>query len=309
MTYNIFDAHCDTMYELITNKPEENIIKNSLQFNLYNIKNYNKCVQVLALWANPHYKDMEARISMERLVKKTVSHLTEYNADIIKTKSDLLNNKRFGAIIGIEGADAIWTIEDLIYYCNKGVRCITLTWNGSNKIGNGVGSEEKGGLTGFGKEIVLKMNELGMAIDLSHLNEAGFYDAMELTNKPVILSHSNSYKVCNHRRNLTDEQFNAVVKNGGVCGINFGTDFLSDDGEADIKTVISHIEHFCSLGGEKHIGFGSDFDGVSKLPVNINSNFDIYLILDELLKLNYSEEQVSNIAYNNFERCFSEILE
>ena len=86
MIYNIFDAHCDTMYELITNKSEENIIKNSLQFNLYNIKNYNKCVQVLALWGNPRYKEMEARISMERLVKKTVSHLTEYNADIIKTK-------------------------------------------------------------------------------------------------------------------------------------------------------------------------------------------------------------------------------
>ena len=309
MTYNVFDAHCDTMYELITNYPEENIINNNLQFNLYNIKNFGKCVQVLALWANPRYKDMEAKISMERLVKKTVAHLNEYNADIIKTKSDLLNKEKFGAILGIEGADSIWSIEDLMYYYEKGIRCITLTWNGSNKIGNGVGSEDKSGLTDFGKTVIEKMNELGMAVDLSHLNEAGFYDALKISKKPVILSHSNAQRICPHRRNLTDEQFKEVIKNGGVCGINFGVDFLSESEEADIKTMISHIEHFCSLGGEKHIGLGSDFDGVEKLPVNINSNADISLILDELIKLNYSEEQVKNIAYNNFERCFSEIFE
>jgi len=307
-TYDIFDGHCDTMYELFSKNQGENLIKNKLHFNSYNTKEYNRYIQVLALWANPRYEGKEARIFMENLVRRAISHLEEFDTDIIKTKNDLMGTGKFGAILGIEGADAIWSIDDLIYYYDKGIRVITLTWNGTNRMGNGALSGKSEGLSDFGKEALLKMNELGIGIDLSHLNEAGYYDAISVSEKPVIVSHSNARAICGHKRNLSDEQFETLVKNNGVCGINFCCDFLSDDGEADISKIIAHIEHFCSLGGELNVGLGSDFDGIPKLPSGINSNKDMNLILNELLKLNYSEKQVKNVAFNNFLRVFSEIL-
>lgn len=307
-TYDIFDGHCDTIYELFSKNQEENLIKNKLHFNVYDTKDYNRYIQVLAMWADPHYKGREAKIFMENLVRRAVSHLKKCDLDIIKTKNDLESTGNFGVILGIEGADAIWSIDDLIYYYDKGIRIITLTWNGSNLIGNGALSEKNEGLTDFGKEVLLKMNELGIAVDLSHLNEEGFFDSISLSQKPVIVSHSNARYLCSHKRNLSDEQFRALIENKGVCGINFCCDFLSDDGEADISKIIAHIEHFCSLGGELNIGLGSDFDGIPVLPSGITSNKDLKLILNELLKLNYSEEQVKNVAFNNFFRVFSEIL-
>ncbi len=309
MMYDIFDGHCDTLYELIGNRNEENIIKNKLHFNLYNTNGYNKYIQVTALWANPAHKGCDGKIFMDSLVKKAVKHLEDYNVSIVKSKKDLEKTDRYSVILGIEGADAIEKEEEIEYYFNKGVRCVTLTWNGVNAIGSGALSDSDEGLSHFGKKAVQRLNELGMAVDLSHLNEKGFYDAIEISKKPVIVSHSNAYSVCPHKRNLTDAQFEALIKNNGVCGINFCRDFLKNNREiATIDDIISHIEHFCSLGGEQNIGLGSDFDGIDILPEKISSNKDMYLIPETLLKLNYTEEQVKNITFNNFYRTFYEIL-
>lgn len=309
MMYDIFDGHCDTLYELIGNCNEENIIKNKLHFNLYNTNNYNKYIQLTALWANPAHSGRESKIFMDSLVKKAVKHLDDYNVNIIKSKEDLEKTGKYSVILGIEGADAIENDEEIEYYFNKGVRCVTLTWNGVNLIGSGALSDSENGLTDFGKSAIAKFNELGMAVDLSHLNEKGYYDALEVSGKPVIVSHSNAYSVCPHKRNLTDSQFEALIKNGGVCGINFARDFLRGDGEtATIDDIVSHIEHFCSLGGELNVGLGSDFDGIPNLPEKISSNKDMYLIPEALSKLNYTEEQIKNITFNNFYRAFYEIL-
>ena len=123
---------------------------------------------------------------------------------------------------------------------------------------------------------------------------------------PIIATHSNSRNICSHPRNLTDEQFKAIIKTNGCVGINFYPLVLNDSKRADIGDIVKHIEHFMELGGENCIGIGADFDGVDYLPDNIHGCEDIYKVFDRLAQLNYSEEQLEKISHKNFERVFYE---
>ena len=157
-----------------------------------------------------------------------------------------------------------------------------------------------------GKKVVKECENMGIMIDLSHIGEKGFYDVAEIARKPFICSHSNSRAVYEHKRGLTDAQFKILVERGGVSGINFAPFFLGE--KADVTDIVRHIEHFCSLGGEKNIGIGSDFDGIEYMPDGCNGAEFMNTIAEELLKNNYSEETVRNIIYNNFVRVFKKVL-
>ena len=149
------------------------------------------------------------------------------------------------------------------------------------------------------------MQELGMLVDVSHLSDPGFWDVMELARKPVFASHSNSRKKCFHPRNLTDEQFTAIIENRGVAGLNMCDEFL---GEAPtIDTLVAHIEHWCSLGGAKNVSLGGDWDGITHPPTGISGIRDIVKLANRLLQLNYSEERVNDLFYNNLVRVVREV--
>ena len=228
------------------------------------------------------------------------------NVHVIKSAADLENAAGVSVILGIEGGEgaegSLHRLEELF---GEGVRLMTLTWNHKNEI-SGTAFEKSGGLTPFGKKAVLKMQELHMMVDVSHLSDEGFYDVAEITSKPFIASHSNSRTVCPHFRNLTDDQFKVLINRGGVAGINLCPDFLGADPSVD--SVVRHIEHFASLGGENNIGIGADFDGIDSLPRGISGTEDLYKVFDRLLSLNYSQEQVDKIAFSNMYRVFSEVL-
>ena len=226
-----------------------------------------------------------------------------------------------GFLLGIEGGECIDGDAAAFYggetgsgqFCTLkklyrlGVRLITITWNTPNKMSDtNATANPSPGLTEFGRAAIKEMNRLGIMIDLSHISDAGFRDVIELSGKPVIASHSDSRTLCPHPRNLTDDMFKALIKKGGVAGINFCTGFLG--GSADLAQIIRHIEHFASLGGIKNIGLGSDFDGISELPGGIEGAQSMYKIIDALLKLNYTEEQAEGIASGNFRRVFEEVL-
>ena len=169
--------------------------------------------------------------------------------------------------------------------------------------------EESGeGLSQFGEKVVRQMNRLGMAIDVSHLSEKGFWDAAEISEKPFIASHSNAKSICSHKRNLSDEQIKEIINKKGFIGVNFYPPFLTDCDRCGIKDIIKHIEHILSLGGENNIGFGSDFDGVDYLPDGIEGAQDYYKIIDELLKLGYSEKLVRKISCENFINVLTSIF-
>ena len=146
-----------------------------------------------------------------------------------------------------------------------------------------------------------------MLVDLSHISERGFWDVIETTSKPIIVSHSNAREICSHPRNLFNEQITAVAKNGGVIGINLYPEFLNNDGKATIKDVLKHIEHIVSIAGPDDIGLGADFDGIEKTPDDISGVENINIIFEHLGRLNYSNEIIEKIAGDNFIRLIKDL--
>jgi len=205
---------------------------------------------------------------------------------------------KVAAFLSVEGAELLdGSIEKLDFAYELGVRAVTLTWNYENTLSGSNAQNPELGLKPQGKKFVNRCQELGIIVDVSHLSEAGFWDVIEITKKPIIATHSNAKALWNHSRNITDRQFKAIAETGGVAGINLFSAFLGE--EPDIDTVIAHIEHFLSLGGEKSVAIGSDFDGCNKLPRGVHGIEDMEKIFNAMLKKNYTEELVYDIFYNN----------
>lgn len=210
------------------------------------------------------------------------------------------------AFLSVEGADTLGCdLNWLERAYEKGVRAINLTWNRSNKLSGSCREEPERGLSPLGIEFVRRMQSLGILVDLSHLSDPGIRDTLEIACKPVIASHSNARAVFPHERNLTDEQFTAIIKNGGVACLCMFADFIGDN--AGLNTVIEHLEHFLSMGGERNVGIGGDWDGCPRLPKGINGIQDMEKLYERLLSRNYNEELINAVFYSNLMRVVNEV--
>lgn len=301
--YGLFDTHCDTVSKAY--EGEKQLFNNNLQLDLKKLLEYNAPVQFFAIWlSKKFYVDAYA---------ETVKRINYYYEQVEKNKdifahansySDIVENKKNGKISGIlsiEGGEALeGKIENLYILHNMGVRAITLTWNHKNEIANGA-AEPMGGLTDFGREVVTEMENIGMFIDVSHLNDDSFWEVARMASKPFIASHSNSRKITNVRRNLTDAQMKAVAQNGGVIGINLCPTFLSNRNYADISDVMLHIDHMIKVVGCDYIGFGCDFDGIDDTPRDINDVSHINKLISALDK-KYGSSVAAKISEENFLR-------
>ncbi len=201
-------------------------------------------------------------------------------------------------IISIEGGEALeGKLERLTEFYEKyGIRMIALTWNWENEIGHPAKNGPKPGLKPFGLELLKKMDEYGIYADVSHLNEAGFWDVYENMKLPPIASHSNNRELCDVPRNLYKAQIEAIIKKNGYIGINFYNRFLTDNGKADIDDVIRHIDSIADLGGIDVLGFGSDFDGIELWPDGLSGSDCFPRLIEALLKHGYTDEQVEKMA-------------
>lgn len=309
----LVDAHCDTITKIMELK--ENLYRNNCHIDLERLKKAGSCIQFFAAFIDKSYCQAYAMKRAVQIIDKFYEQINLYNNDITLCCNyneimEAIKQKKISAIISIEGGDALQgEISALRMFYKLGVRSICLTWNYRNEIADGVADGSSGGgLTPFGKEVVREMNKLGMLIDLSHLSEKGFWDVINLTEKPIIVSHSNSKVICNHRRNLTNEQIEAVKSNNGVIGINLYPHFLNDSGIATVFDVIKHIEHIIGIVGPDHIGMGADFDGIECIPNGIYGIQDIFKIFNELVKLNYSTDIIEKLAGKNFMRVIKEVL-
>lgn len=233
----------------------------------------------------------------------------------IVTKRDQLEKNiarsKNSAILSLEGGEILGgKIENLKYFYSRGIRLMTLTWNNLNQIGGSCDQLcENKPLTDFGKKVVREMNRLKMTPDVSHLSEAGFWDVAEISGRPFCATHSNSKKLCDHQRNLNDKQFEAIRNSGGVVGVNYYPLFLEKNHEtANILSIVRHIEHFMSLGGEETVCLGGDLDGIDILPKGLNGIGDVDKIAEELLKINYKEELVKKIMGENIIEFFKRVL-
>ncbi len=292
--YKVFDGHCDS----ITVK---NLLHTKTHLNHRDMYKYPGYIQVFAICPEGKASYLHNR----RFIKRYDRLVFNWGLRKILSAEDL-KCADYGGILALEGADSIHNLTSIRMFYDLGVRLFTLTWNNNNAISSAVKSAVDNGLTDFGRMVVKESEKLGIMIDLSHISEKGFYDVAEIAGKPFICSHSNSKAVYEHNRGLTDDQFRTLIEKGGVSGINFAPYFLGDD--PSVKDILLHIEHFCSLGGEKNIGIGSDFDGIEYMPNGCSGAKFMNVIAEELLKNNYSEKTVRNIMYGNFFRVFKQVL-
>jgi membrane dipeptidase len=215
-----------------------------------------------------------------------------------------------GAVMHIEGAEPIDAdLNSLDVLHAAGLRSIGLVWSRPNIFGHGVpfrfpSTPDTGpGLTELGKELIKACNERRILIDLSHLNEQGFWDVARLSNAPLIATHSNAYAVCQHARNLTDAQLSAIRDSGGMIGINFATCFLRPDGQIDTNTgldvLIRHLDHLIQQVGVNCIGFGSDFDG-AKVPEAIRDVSGLGNLRDALSARGFSDALLRQFCHENW---------
>lgn len=310
----LFDLHCDTLYEIY--KRNEILYENNLCVSIKKAKKYELYIGCFSIWIPEIYKADQAFYLFKKIFSKfnEEKQKNDNYIEICKGLNDFkkINRSPFskeGIILTIEGSSLIGQqIDRIKYLYDCGVRMITLTWNGSNQIGDGISVENAKGISNFGIKALKEMEKLRIIVDVSHASEKLFYDVAQISNRPFIASHSNSYSVCRHERNIKDDQFNIIKSSGGIIGINFYKKFLNEDPDASLCDIMKHIEHFMSLSGENVIAIGSDFDG-SDVIDPIKDIGSLSILYEYLLRHNYSEKLVDNIffnnAYNFFENYFS----
>jgi len=325
---------------------------------LYRWKKGGLDVQFFSIWTDKtprnkggFYKDAVEEIdSLHHIILRNPDKMTF--ATTYREVKKRVNKGKLVSLIGVEGGHMIeedMTKLDSLY--SKGMRYLTLTWNNSTSWASSAMDEtlhpdklKQKGLTEFGRQIVRRMNELGVIVDLSHVGEQTFYDAIAETKKPVLLSHSSVWGICPVFRNVKDEQIKAIAKNGGVICINFYSGFISKEYDQQqryllrkkdslmqvlsfaaheedtmhmkklwdlyydsamnavrpsLEQMVDHIDYIVKLVGDKYVGIGSDYDGVSSVPVGLEDVTTYPKITEELVRRGYSNRSIKKILGNN----------
>ncbi|MBE5038874.1 dipeptidase [Ructibacterium gallinarum] len=312
MKPRIFDAHCDTVFELQEQKKELN--RNDLHLDLQRMEEYEGYIQVFAAFVDQksicgtcmnHCIALLER--MHREIEKNSKQIT-----LIQTAEDLeevIEKQKIGAVLSIEGGEALeGNLAALWMYYRLGVRLITLTWNHANEIADGITQSRGGGLTDFGRQAVAAMERMGILIDVSHLSVKGFWDVAEMTQYPFVASHSCVKALCPHPRNLDDDQIDLLISRRGGIGINFFPEFLTQRPDCIIQDILRHMEYILCRGGDETVGLGSDFDGVEALPADMTGVQDMGQVVQAMLDYGFTQNQVKNIRFENFRRIFHETM-
>lgn len=289
----LFDLHCDTLNKMY--ESGAGLDSHDLQANYDTLKRYDKVRQVFAAWTPSKFSDDDGY----RRAKAAIGHF----------KSAFDHSSNIEPIFAIEDARILaGDISRLDELHRLGVRIITLTWSGESCIGGSHDTHKP--LTDFGRSVVCRAIELGLAADVSHASREVLSEVAEIAGErgvPFIASHSNSYSVNPHTRNLTDEEFRRIVACGGIVGVSFYPYHLSGKECASSDDVIAHIEHYLSLGGENTVCIGSDFDGIEVSPTDLQTAADTERLFEKMLTRGFNERTVKAIAFGNAERFFNEL--
>lgn len=280
-----FDLHCDTLCKCVDK--EASLDKNNFHIDINRLSCFDKATQVFACFIDDKY-------SGEFATKRFYDLLDVYNNTDFKNVTPMLSIENLSCLNG--------DLENIQKFKQCGVKIASLTWNGENGIAGGVNCES--GLTDFGKEVVKELERQNIVIDVSHLNLKSFVDLCSIATKPFIATHSNSFSIHPHKRNLTDEQFEIIDDVGGVVGINFYKNFLCEY-ENDFSDFLKHIEHFLLLGGERALALGSDFDGcdIHKSLKSVENMPKLYEFLENQL----GKTLVDKIFYENCASFFKNL--
>ncbi len=327
---NLYDAHGDIWYDVLWHSEmgERDIFR---KYQLPKFKKGGVFGGTFVMWIDPPYdKNPEKRIrQIENAVRQELLDASDI-LNIVKRFEDFERGTKAGKInvlMGLEGLSHIGEDIDRInyYYDEFSVRTMMLTWNEENALASGWPGDQERGLTDKGKEAVTRMKELGIVLDVSHLNDKGFWDVIELADgHPVIASHSNVRAISPHGRNLTDDMIKALAASGGVIGMNRQETFTSFNGaKKSVAGLVDHVDYIVDLAGIDHVGCGFDFedyvqsDSLIKNGVDNNdtsgieglqSAADCQNFLKELKRRGYSDEDIEKVAYKNFYRVYRQVL-
>lgn len=312
--FPLVDCHCDTIVEVAGAKRSLGERSSFGHVDIPRLQEGGVAVQFFALYIGSEYKPFAPLQRTLEMLDVFYGELSRYhyNMELIKEYDDierLLEQRKLGAVLTVEGGEGI---QESLYLLRTlyrlGVRGITLTWNQRNAIADGAGEGPNGGLSNFGHEVVREMNRLGMLIDVSHINRAGFFDVVKCSTKPVIATHSNARALCNHPRNLDDEQLKLLADTGGVVGVTFVPDFLVTGEQANIERVADHIDYIKGLIGVDYIGIGSDFDGVDEVPTGLEDVTKLPNLIAVLAGRGYRDSELEKIFGGNVLRLLKDVL-
>ncbi|SFE02833.1 membrane dipeptidase [Lentibacillus persicus] len=323
----VVDGHSDTMMNVIDDETwlPVNDIGEETSFHLDIPKAQTGGIDApfFAAYTSGYYDNNPRTISRTLALINALYWTEEQNPEdfnISSTTKEIqqtVRNNKIAAIPTIEGAYSLQehnAIELLHQYNDLGIKVLGFNWNYSNALGEGTdrvyGDPERtpseGGLTELGADVAREMNTIGMAIDVSHMSRNTFFDVLDVTDAPVIASHSGVDAVKAHPRNLTDEQLLALEENGGLINIVFYPAFLTNDETGSVDDIVDHIDHAVNLIGIDHVGLGSDFDGAS-MPEDLQNAAEMPKVTEELVERGYSSREIEKLLGGNALRVLNEV--
>ena len=302
-----FDAHCDTLSRCL--ERDACLWENDGQLDLKRLGGFAGRGQVFAIY---HDSAVPAEGGLFAMCRRQQALF----ADACKKHADRMTQCRNGrqidaavaagrlaAVLSVEGGELLdCDPEKLDWAREAGVRCVNLTWNHANALSGSNVEERERGLSGAGREFVRQAQSRNILIDVSHLSDPGFWDLVDITEKPIVATHSNARALCGHTRNLTDDMFRAIVQTGGVVGINFWVRFVRDTAEPTMDDLNGHIDRFMELGGAGHLCLGGDLDGCDELAGGMTGVQDVPRLWRALADRGYTKQELEDLFFNNLRR-------
>jgi len=304
VNFRIADCHCDTI-SLLGKKEYHFGRRNAAgHIDLPRLIEGGVGLQFFAICTAPYTQHGHARAALEQ-VSRYRRCLEENGPRLasLERAGDLaaLEEGKIGALLALEGAEPLeGSLELLDIFYRLGVRALSLTWNHRNLYADGVGEETAGGgLTRAGRRLVRELSRKGIILDLAHLATRSFYEALELAERPPLVTHANSRRLCDHPRNLTDEQLKELAAKGGVIGLSLYPTFISGGAEAGLEQLLDHFVHIAGLIGVEHLAFGSDFDGIEATVNEIKDASQYGLLPQALCRQGFHPREVEQMAWGN----------
>lgn len=312
--FAVIDLHCDTLTnsDNTSFEDEDTLIDSTKHLSLDSLPQNTHWGQFFAIFIPDEIRGQDAidyyefnRDNFYRQMDKFEDRVRScFNARDMKKAWE---TGKTAAFLTVENASALaGDLSRVKSLKDDGVAAIGLVWNGENELGSGPRTEK--GLSSFGKETVKEMENQGILVDISHLNDLGFSDLIKVVKKPFIATHSNARTICSHKRNLTDDMIREMVKRDCLIGLNYFVNFIRDDGEVkSFDDLFKHIEHFFKLGAEKNLALGSDFDG-ARLPACLNSPAAAADLYGYFLEKGLTKDQAEGILFKNAQRFLEKNL-
>lgn len=322
-----FDAHCDIWTDVTHHflAGEHDIFR---KYHYERLKKGGIEGGIFVIWNDPPFDEdplkrthqMQAAITQEEPECADILRVVRSYEEMIQAREE----GKMYALIGHEGLKSIGEDIDMIdeFYA-FGARHASLTWNEENPLATGARGNPERGLTECGRRAVRKIQDLGMILDVSHLNDASFWDLLDAATGPVAATHSNCRALCNQARNLTDDQLRELAKTGGIVGLNSFNEFVHpEEDKQTVENLVKHLQHLVEVMGIEHVGFGFDFSEfccgatlsafssqANPYTIGLEDASKVPNVIAEMRRVGFHEEEIEKIAYKNWHRLIKEVVE